>query len=103
MLKSLIRVSGIIIMFFIVVNFYWFFFVAMFMGNGSVNIYFNQLNEGSFETVMYAILLPIILISFLLELKLYDRERKQWRKMKNGKKKVSVRDTKGSISSSYEQ
>ena len=103
MLKSLVRVSGIIIMFFVVVNFYWFLFVAMFLGNGSVNIHFNQLNEGSFETVMYSILLPIILISFILELKLYDKERKSWRKVKNGKKKVSVRNTKGSIPSSDEQ
>ena len=72
---SLIRTSGIIFMFYIVINFYFFVVVAM-MNDGVVVVYFNRLNEGLLECIMYALIAPLIVISFLLELKLYFNERR---------------------------
>jgi len=74
-LISLIRTSGVILMFYIVVNFYFFVVVAM-MNDGVVTVYFNRLNEGLAECIMYAVISPLILVSFLLELKLYFNERR---------------------------
>jgi succinate dehydrogenase hydrophobic anchor subunit len=73
---SLIRVSGVILMFYIVINFYFFLFVAMSQGNGVVTVYFNRLNEGMLETILYIIVAPLIVISFILELLLYNKERR---------------------------
>ena len=72
---SLIRVSGIILMFYLVINFYFFVFVSMTNG-GVVTVYFNHFNEALVEYVIYIIILPILIISFLLELKLYFNERR---------------------------
>ena len=76
-LKSLVRVSGVIIMFYIVINFYWFLFVAMLDGGGVVTIYFNHLNEGLIELIMYIMLIPLIVASFVLEIKQYSVERRK--------------------------
>lgn len=72
---SLVRTSGVILMFYIVVNFYFFVVVAM-MNDGVVVVYFNRLNEGLIEYIMYAVISPVIVASFILELKLYVKERR---------------------------
>jgi len=101
MLKHLARVSGIIIMFYIVINFYFFMFVAM-TSNGVVTVYFNKLGEATFEYIMYILLLPLITLSFILEIKEYTNKRKEYRENKKndrqrriptGDSKSSVRDT----------
>lgn len=87
-MKSVIKISGIIIMFFITINFYIILAIAMISG-GSVNVYFNILGEALIEYVMYALLFPIIVYSFYLHVKSY-------RKNKVGvkhAKKISSRDT----------
>lgn len=76
-LSSLLKISGIILMFYIVINFY--FFVAVAMSNGgAVTVYFNKLNEGLLECVIYVMALPLIVFSFILEVRTYVNER--WKK-----------------------
>ena len=75
-LESLIKVSGIIIMFYIVINFYFFVAVAM-MHDGTVVVHFDKLGEGLFETIMYVLISPLIFASFVLEVKHYLKGRKK--------------------------
>jgi len=92
-LFSLIRVSGIILMFYLVINFYFFVFVSMANG-GVVTVYFNHFGEALTEYIIYVLILPILLISFILELKLYVKERRSvYEERKKRKAKLSERHT----------
>lgn len=98
MLRNLLKVSGIIIMFYIVINFYFFLIVAM-LNDGVVVIYFNRLGEGTFEYIMYILLAPLLVLSFVLELKSYVSERKKLKELRKLERKRTVpnRDTEGSV------
>ena len=92
-MKSVIKISGTIITFFITINFYIILTTAMVLGNNAVNVYFNIFGEALIEYVMYALLFPIIVYSFYLHIKSY-------RKNKVGvkhAKKISSRDTTHSV------
>jgi len=80
-MKPLLRMAGVIFMFMIVVNFYIILFVAM-MNDGVVVVYFNHFGEGIFEYVMYMLLLPLLVISFILN---FIEYRKRKEDIKNGK------------------
>jgi hypothetical protein len=73
-MKSIIRIAGVILMFMITINFYIILFVAM-MHNGTAFVHFNHFNEGLIEYIIYMILLPIIIVSFVLNLRTYKRRR----------------------------
>ena len=75
-MKPLLRVTGIILMFYIVINFYVIVIVAA-INSGSATVHFNYFNEGIFEYIMYLCIAPMILYSFIIELKTYNKERKQ--------------------------
>ena len=74
-MKALFRVSGVILMFYIVINFYVIVLVAAF-NDGSAAIHFNYFNEGLFEYIMYLVIFPIIFYSFVLEIKIFRKERR---------------------------
>lgn len=92
-MKSVIKISGTIIMFFITINFYIILTTAMVLGNDAVNVYFNIFGEALIEYVMYALLFPIVVYSLYLHVKGYKKDRKE---VKNAKK-ISSRDTTNSI------
>jgi len=75
-MKPLFRVAGIILMFYIVINFYIIVLVAALNG-GSAAIYFNHFGEGIFEYIMYVGIAPLMIYSFVTELKIYNKERKK--------------------------
>ena len=75
-MKPLFRVSGIILMFYIVINFYVIVLVASLHG-GSASIHFNYFGEGIFEYIMYIGIAPLMIYSFVIELKIYNKERKK--------------------------
>lgn len=92
-MKSIIKISGTIIMFFITVNFYIILTTAMVLGNDAVNVYFNIFGEAMIEYIMYALLFPIIVYSLYLHVKEYRKGRKGAKHVK----KIPSRDTTNSV------
>jgi len=88
-MKSVIKISGVIIMLMITINFYIFLFVAM-ANNGVVTVYFNHFGEGLLEYIVYILLLPMILFSFYLHLKSYRREKIYEKKISNRNPRYSL-------------
>ncbi|MFW6130052.1 MAG: hypothetical protein ACOC56_02635 [Atribacterota bacterium] len=80
--KSVIQLSGNIIMFFLVLNFYIFVIVACISGTYSLNVYFNGFGEGPLECIAYMIISPIVAYAMILNVKDFIRYRKVIKKEK---------------------
>lgn len=77
-----IWIAGSILSFAIVINFYIILFVAM-MHGGKVTVYFNIFGEAVLEYIVYLIILPFIVYSFWLKLKMYRKHRRERKEAKH--------------------
>jgi len=82
-MKSVIKISGVILMLMITLNFYFFVFVSMQNEDNAVVVYFDYLGEGLIEYIMYIAILPVILYSFVLNLKDYKKSNNVRKKKEN--------------------
>ena len=82
-MKSVIKISGVILMLMITLNFYFFVFVSMQNEDNAVVVYFDYLGEGLIEYIMYIAILPVILYSFVLNLKYYKKSNDIRKKKEN--------------------
>ena len=80
--KSVIQLSGNLIMFFLILNFYIFVAVACISGNYSLNVYFNGFGEGPLECIAYIIISPIIVYAMILNIKDFIQHKKAIKKGK---------------------
>ena len=86
--KTLMKKLGHRLTFFITINFYIIVVVAM-LNNGSVKVLFNHFNEAKVEYVMYGVMFPIILYSFISDV-LEERKKRKERRLQNENNRESL-------------